>query len=568
VVGPWWIAIPGRFEFEIEALRKVCSEVAVYKQDEKSGHLGIKLVFELEGKSYPLRAEFPATYPFTRPMVYAEKSSFKWHQNPYGKNLCLLGRTAENWLSTCTLAQHLSEQMPKIIASNATSDPKVAAELEELQAEPFTTFLTYQLNSSMLLLHAIPAIGRDKGSFVAACAPFGGVLRGVLLSLTDDENRDLTVIPDAVGIGMQFSKPIHGKWYRMAGQPLTANAKDFLEQIVSIYPEARKRNWTTHRDRRFEVIGVLLPEENGWRAKGESMLFIVVQSNKMAGGRRMEMTEFVRTLRAGRDTLSARIPEMAGLSNKRILLAGAGSLGGFCAVEFARNGLGRLNLVDADFVEAGNSVRWQLGMSLSGLPKVSALQSYIAANHPFTQVMACPVDVGSEGYSLEIEEQLYKGVDLVFDATAERGISYLLSERARALGIPYLAVTSTQGNWGGTVLTLRPERKSPCWLCLCLHWEDGALALPSCGPEVSVQVGGCASPTFTGVYMDSSETALMAVRLAVSLLVPDYPAYDWDYAAVSLRESSGIAIPPRWSTGSLTCHVNCPNHTEHVLVAA
>lgn len=568
MVASWWIAIPGRLEFELEALRQVCAEIEVYKKDEKSGQLGVKLVFELEDKSYPLRAEFPATYPFTRPMVYAEGSSFRWHQNPYGKNLCLLGRTAENWLSTCTLAQHLSEQMPKIIASNATSDPKVAAELEELQAEPFTTFLNYQPNSSMLLLDAMTTNGRDKGSFVTACIPYGGVFRGVLLSLSDEQNQQLMVLPEAVGIGMQFPKQIRGKWYRMNAQPHTTNAKDYLDQIISVYPEARKRNWAQHRDKRFEVIGVLLPEETAWRAKGESILFIVVQSQKLTGGRKTEVAEFVRTFRADQGTLSARIPEMAGLSRKRILLAGTGSLGGFCAVELARNGLGKLNLVDADFVEAGNSVRWQLGMSLSGLPKVGALQSYIAANHPFTEVMACPVDVGSEAYSLEIEEQLYKGVDLIFDATAERGISYLLSERARMLGIRYLAVTSTQGNWGGTVLTLRPERTSPCWLCLCLHWEDGALPLPSSGPEVSVQVGGCASPTFTGAYIDSSESALMAVRLAVSLLAPGYPAYDWDYAAVSLREGSGIAIAPRWSTRSLKRHANCPNHADHVLVAA
>lgn len=561
MVDPWWTAIPGRLEFELEALRRICSDVVVYKQNEESGQLGIKAVFEFEEKPYPLRAAFPACYPFTRPMVYAEESTFKWHQNPYGKNLCLLGRTAENWLPTHTLARHLSEQMPKLIASNTTTDQRIAAQLEELQAEPFTAFLHYQPNSSMVLLQRLPGTDRTKGTFLAACTPFDGTLRGALLSLRDDQNKQLAVISDAVTTAMQLPKQIHGKWYRLEARPRTANAKDILDHIASIHPEVRKRNWTTHRDKRFEVIGVLLPEEDGWRAIGESMIFVIVQAHKAPGGRRTETAEFIRTFRAEPSTLSARVPEMAGLRDKRILLAGAGSLGAFCALEFARNGIGRMNLVDGDFVEAGNSVRWQLGIASSGLHKVNALQNYIGANHPFTQVAACPVDVGSEGYSLSIEEQLYEQVDLVFDATAERGISYLLSERARALGIPYLCVTSTQGNWGGTVLTLRPERKSPCWICLCKHLEDGVLPLPSCGPEVSVQVGGCASPTFTGAYMDSSEAALMAVRLAVSLLAPGYPAYEWDYAAVSLRETNGKAIPPKWNTASLACHAACPNHS-------
>jgi hypothetical protein len=561
VVAPWWAAIAGRLEFELEALRSVCSDVVVYKQDEESGQLGIKLVFEWDEKIYPLRAEFPASYPFTRPMVYAEENSFKWHQNPYGKNLCMLGRTAENWLPTHTLAQHLTEQMPKLIASNAASDQAVAAELEELQAEPFSTFLHYQTNSSMVLLNEMPSSERNQGTFLAACAPFDGTLRGALVELRDDQNKQLIRMSDAVTTAMHFTKQIPGKWYRLQARPRTAFANDLLEDIATIYPEVQRHNWTTHRDKRFEVIGVLLPEEDGWRATGESMIFVLVQIHKSAAGRKSETADFIRTFRSDPNTLSARVPEMTGLRDRRILLAGVGSLGGFCAVEFARNGIGRLNLVDGDVVEAGNSVRWQLGVAAAGFRKVHALQNYIAANHPFTQVAAAPVDVGTDGYSLGVEAQLYEHVDLIFDATAERGISYLLSERARALEIPYVGVTSTQGNWGGTVLTLKPGQKAPCWICLCKHWEDGNLSLPACGPEVTVQVGGCASPTFTGVYMDSSEAALMAVRLATSILASGYPAYDWDYATVSLRETNGAAIAPRWNTATLVCHADCQNHS-------
>jgi molybdopterin/thiamine biosynthesis adenylyltransferase/ubiquitin-protein ligase len=558
---PWWIEIAGRLDLEVEALRKICSEVAIYKQDEDSGHLGINVVFEFNGAQYPLRAEFPALYPFTRPMVYAEANLFRWHQNPYGKNLCLLGRTAENWSPSYTLAQHLSEQMPKLIESNDTQDQNKAADLEELQAEPFTVFLQYQINSSMLVLQDLPPTGRSKGTFLAGCLPFDGTFRGAILGLRDDQSKQLIGTSDAVSAAMQFTKEIHGKWYRMGSKPPTASAQDFLRHIEASHPEVRTRNWTTHRDKKFEVIGVLMPEEQGWRTAGESMLFLIVQEHKSPSGKKSTTAEFVRTYRSDQATLSARVPEMAGLQKKRILLAGAGSLGALCALEFARNGMGRMNLVDGDLVEAGNSVRWSLGVASAGFAKVIALQKHIVANHPFTQVAVCPVDIGSEAYTLEIERQLFEQVDLVFDATAERGISYLLSERARTLGIPYISVTSTLGNWGGIVLKLAPERPSPCWICLSKHWVDGALPIPATGPEARVQVGGCASPTFTGAYMDSSEAGLMAVRLAVSLLSSQYPSYDWDYAAVSMREADGKGIPPLWRTASLTKHPDCENHS-------
>src|ERR1017187_10450810 len=94
VTKPWWVRIPGRIEFELDALRDACSEVAILMQDDESGRLSVAFAFELDGTRYGLRAEFPAAYPYTRPMVYGDQRYFKWHQNPFGKNLSLLGRNA------------------------------------------------------------------------------------------------------------------------------------------------------------------------------------------------------------------------------------------------------------------------------------------------------------------------------------------------------------------------------------------------------------------------------------------------------------------------------------------
>jgi hypothetical protein len=560
VRGPWWTEIPGRLDVELESLRDVCSEVTIYRQDQRTGQLGLKFVLALGGEHYQLRAEFPPTYPFTRPVVYAEDNQFNWHQNPYGKNLCLLGRTAENWVLTQTLAGHLSEQMPKLIASNWTADPDTAADLEELQAEPFTAFLNYQRNSSMLLLQRVPRTDRDKGGFAATCVPFDGVFRGAVVGLADDLGRQILGLPNEATTAMEFTKQIKGNWFRMGSRPRTGKAAVFLEEIAADHPELRKRTWTRHRDHRFEIVGALVPEEEAWRTPGEAMVFICLQEQKTPSGKKFTVAEFIRTYRSDQATLSARVPETSGLETRRILLAGAGSIGSHCALEFARNGVGRINLVDGDVVEAGNSVRWALGLASAGLPKVTALQRHIAANHPFTQAAAWPVDVGSEAYTLDVEEQILEKVDMIFDATAERGISYLLSERARRVGVPYIHISGTQGNWGGVVLALRAESSAPCWVCVARHWTDGTLPRPSSGPESPVQPGGCASPTFTGAYMDSSEVALMGVRLATSLLASGYPPYDWDYGVVNLRNPDGGHIAPAWSTRILTRHPDCGNH--------
>src|SRR5579864_9007258 len=44
-----------------------------------------------------LRAEFPDFYPYVRPEVYATTLDLERHQNPFGKNLCLLGRRSDVW---------------------------------------------------------------------------------------------------------------------------------------------------------------------------------------------------------------------------------------------------------------------------------------------------------------------------------------------------------------------------------------------------------------------------------------------------------------------------------------
>ncbi len=49
----------------------------------------------------------------------------------------------------------------------------------------------------------------------------------------------------------------------------------------------------------------------------------------------------------------------------------------------------------------------------------------------------------------------YEGVDLILDAAADRGVSLALADRASNLQIPYVCVSSTEGNWGVMVVNMR-----------------------------------------------------------------------------------------------------------------
>jgi molybdopterin/thiamine biosynthesis adenylyltransferase len=60
-------------------------------------------------------------------------------------------------------------------------------------------------------------------------------------------------------------------------------------------------------------------------------------------------------------------------------------------------------------------------------------------------------------------EELIAAHDLVFDATAEIGLQYLLADACRRLGKPYVAVWATEGAWGGAVARLtESDGHTPC----------------------------------------------------------------------------------------------------------
>jgi hypothetical protein len=77
------------------------------------------------------------------------------------------------------------------------------------------------------------------------------------------------------------------------------------------------------------------------------------------------------------EVLAQRGGVEAGLSDKRVLIVGCGSLGGSVAMMLAKAGVGCLTLVDKDNLEAANIQRHVLGKEHVGKAKVDALKSVL-----------------------------------------------------------------------------------------------------------------------------------------------------------------------------------------------
>lgn len=303
--------------------------------------------------------------------------------------------------------------------------------------------------------------------------------------------------------------------------------------------------------------------------RGESSVLKKNKSSKKRTQKGKNKVEgfFVRAGRAGRTDLTARIPELSHLHKKTVTVIGLGCLGAPSVLELARCGVGEIRIIDFDIVEAGTVVRWPFGLTAVGRHKTEAISDFIKANYPFTKIVPFTHKIGAvrlsenQASDLKILESALNNTDLVFDASAERGVQYLMSNLAAELNIPYIGISTTFGAWGGMLIRLRPQITEGCWRCFLGYLDDQTIPIPSADPNGEFQPVGCADPTFTGSGFDTGVIALSGVRLAVSTLTDDqkegYPSFDWDIAVVNFRDDQGNAIVPSWKTFSIKKHPSC-----------
>jgi len=275
----------------------------------------------------------------------------------------------------------------------------------------------------------------------------------------------------------------------------------------------------------------------------------------------------MRPQRAGLSDLSERLPFYSILNRKKIALAGLGCIGAPMALELARSGIGEIKILDCDTIDVGTIVRWPFGMSQTGNLKTVCIENFIRTNYPYTAVVPFNLRLGAAeereagGNDLEVMDQFLEGSELLLDASADLNVNHLLSDLAKERGIPYIAVSTTYGAWGGQVVRIRPNLTAGCWFCYRYSLETRTIPYANSDPQGEVQPGGCGTPTYTGAGFDAQEISLEGVRMSISTLtagdINGYPAMDWDVAIVNLRSKSGEAIPPQWDTFRLEKHPLC-----------
>lgn len=145
----------------------------------------------------------------------------------------------------------------------------------------------------------------------------------------------------------------------------------------------------------------------------------------------------------------------------RALVCGCGALGSVLANTLARSGVGKLRVVDRDFVETSNLQRQVLFDEddvAAQLPKAVAAANKLRRINSTIEIEPIVADVDHANIL-----SLLDGVDVMVDGTDNFETRFLLNDAAVKLGVPWVYGGCIGA--GGQTMTILPG-ETPCLRCL------------------------------------------------------------------------------------------------------
>lgn len=181
------------------------------------------------------------------------------------------------------------------------------------------------------------------------------------------------------------------------------------------------------------------------------------------------------------------------------VLVGCGALGTAVANLLVRAGLGRLRIIDRDFVEPSNLQRQTLfdeADARDALPKAVAAERRLRAVNSTVQVEGIVGDLTPKN-----AKDLLSGFPLILDGTDNFETRLLLNDAALSLGVPWI-YAAVVGSYGVT-MAIRPG-ETACLACL-LEGEEKSAAI---GAEATCDTAGVLQ-TAVGVIASIEATEAM-----------------------------------------------------------
>jgi len=184
------------------------------------------------------------------------------------------------------------------------------------------------------------------------------------------------------------------------------------------------------------------------------------------------------------------------LAQSKAVIIGCGALGSVQTETLARAGVGRLVLVDRDFVEESNlqrQIMFEESDAFNRLPKSIAAASRIARVNSDIQVEPLVTDVNFENV-----EEIIAEADVVLDGTDNFETRFLINDACLKTRTPWIYGAAV-GSYGLT-MTIVPG-SSPCFACVLE-------AMPEPGSGPTCDTAGVIMPIVTTIASIQAAEAL------------------------------------------------------------
>jgi len=508
---PWFEKYPGLFKTQTDILN-----LAGFGLDKEELARKGRIQFVGYSKVDPNRrlfVVFPNAFPSSPPRIFDAPPSkpLLRHHRINDRFFCLFGFNGARWSATRSVADALAE-VEELISAFKDDNPDLASQ----PPEPVTRAIRYELETAFLVPPPISTFNQfaglkfQTGKFRAKFICEGDQKRetrgrGILLEADFGGEKLQSAHPFRDYFGNN-GKEIHGDWFYLKDAPTQEGMAGDFNRCFKQIKAAKKAE--------YYWLAFIFNEEAGVVGKSR-LAWLVARANAAGQFHMLRTFPYV-----GQDRY-VRIPGLAGLEQKRVILIGCGSLGSKIAANLAASGVNNFTLVDYDHFEPNNSVRHELGAEYFGILKVKALTSRLQSLNPAVagNIKLFNFQVGTI-YPISDEEEfqnLVKESDLIIDATAVHSVSHFLNDLSNELRVPALYVSVTNGAWGGEVVRVVPG-KTPCWTC----WNDQYYdQRPPSAPKDRDEVfaPGCDQPTFTGATHELGMVANLATSMAIDTLL-------------------------------------------------
>jgi len=305
-----------------------------------------------------------------------------------------------------------------------------------------------------------------------------------------------------------------------------------------------------------DIIIVKVPQANGYSALISLFYNNIPTNSKHPLINRHSLANVV-PFAVKRADQSFVIPRGGGimpLKRKKVLVIGAGSLGGHVVNEIAKTGVLNISIVDSDLLKIENCYRHILGHEFLGKPKVDGLKEFIERNLPFTNIT--PISLSIED---AIDKDLihWENYDLVIVATGNPTINLYLNKiiKTNFPKLPIIFSFLEPYGIGGHSLVVNNNLEKGCYQCLYSSEEAEEEGLYNKalfarrGQYFAKSISGCGSLFTPFGSIDAIQTAVSCVRIATDVLLKnetDNPLISWRGDSSKLL-TEGYEISERYS---------------------